>query len=406
MIRLQLVRHLMIAGCLICSCPVVSPLLVAADEESAVVMIHADAVHTGTGQVLSPGSVLIRDGKIAEVGENLSADGARILNVKTLIPGLVDASSRSGLGRLDDEVTKEITPELFSSSVVDWTDRDFAEQIAAGTTCINLCPSTSNVVAGISTAVKTAGRGSGGIHAERIVCERTGLMISVCSDPASGNTSRSRPDSIYVRQPTNRMGVVWMLRSTFHKARTADAASVESQLTTVQEALSGTLPLFAVSRTQYDIQALMTLSDEFDFRPVLIGGQEAWQVTEELAERQIPVILHRTVPGSSRGDERTRVCADMAARLQAAGIPFCLAEGDLLDQARFAVRTGLPAASALAAITSSPAEILGIGDRVGSIAVGKDADLVALDGAPLAFTTSVQWVMVDGTLQFEQADNP
>ncbi len=395
-----MIRHLIVASCLVSSA-----VLQAADEPSTVLIIHAESLHTGTGQVLSPGSVLIRDGKIAEVGENLSADGAQTLNVKTLIPGLVDASSRSGLGRLDDEVTQEITPELFSASVVDWTDRDFAEQIAAGTTCINLCPSTSNVVGGITTAAKTTGSmtvagGGDGHTTARIVSEKTGLMISVCSDPASGNTSRSRPDSIYVRQPTNRMGVVWMLRSTFHKARTAaDSSPI------VQEALSGQLPLLAVSRTQYDIQALMTLSDEFDFKPVLIGGQEAWQVTKELAARQISVILQRTVPGSSRGDERTRVCADMAARLQAAGVRFCLAEGDLLDQARFAVRTGLPAEAALASITSSPAEILGIGDRVGSIAVGKDADLVALDGAPLAFTTSVQWVMVDGTLQFEQADN-
>ena len=74
----------------------------------------------------------------------------------------------------------------------------------------------------------------------------------------------------------------------------------------------------------------------------------------------------------------------------------CLAGGRLLEQARFAVRFGASEESALAAITSTPASILGMKDRVGSLQVGLDADLIALDGSPLEFTTSRLWTMVDG----------
>ena len=77
---------------------------------------------------------------------------------------------------------------------------------------------------------------------------------------------------------------------------------------------------------------------------------------------------------------------------------------NLLEQARFAVRFGLPVDDALRAITIEPARILGIEDRVGSLAVGRDADLVVLDGDPFEFTTNVQAVIVDG-IPVNEADN-
>ena len=191
-----------------------------------------------------------------------------------------------------------------------------------------------------------------------------------------------------------------MLRATFHASQTKKNDSA-----VLKDVLAGKLPVFAVSRTQYDIQSLFTLADEFSFSPVVIGGQEPWQVTSELAERKVPVILQPTTPGSSRGTERTRVALGMAAKLNKAAVPFCLSGGNLLNQARFAVRYGLPHDAAIKAITSGPASILKIDDKVGTIEVGKDADFVALNGDPLEFTTAIHWVMVNGEIQFEQAGN-
>jgi len=364
------------------------------DGDDAIV-IEAEHLHIGDGQTLSPGRVLVQDGKIVEVGDSVSADSAKVIKVSALLPGLVDAAARMGVAQLDDERTKEVTPDLASAAIIDWSDRQFAEQLAAGTTSVHLTPGTSNVIAGLAAAVKTAGPAD-----QRLLKDRTGLMIAMCQDPASGNGSRSRPDSIYIRQPTNRMGVVWILRNAFHATENGRMTSP-----VMQQAAAGDLPVFAVSRTQYDIQSLMTLADEFSLKPILIGGQESWKVTEELAARQMPVVLQRVTPGSTRGSERTRVSGNMAARLQEAGVTFCLSGGDLLEQARFAVRFGLTQEAAIAAITSSPAKILKLDDHVGTIAAGKDADFVALDGNPLEFTTAVEWVMVNGVIQFEQAGN-
>jgi imidazolonepropionase-like amidohydrolase len=87
-----------------------------------------------------------------------------------------------------------------------------------------------------------------------------------------------------------------------------------------------------------------------------------------------------------------------AGVLHQAGVPFALAGGKLLDKARFAIRYGLPPAVALDAITSQPAAIMGVSDRVGSIKPGLDADLVAFDGEPMELTTNILWTAVAGTL--------
>ena len=88
-------------------------------------------------------------------------------------------------------------------------------------------------------------------------------------------------------------------------------------------------------------------------------------------------------------------------RLEEAGVTFALAGDGLLNQARWARRFGVSESVALAAITSRPAEILGISDRVGRIAPGLDADLVALGGTPLQATTALEWVMIDGIVQIK-----
>jgi imidazolonepropionase-like amidohydrolase len=369
-----------------------TPCAIAAPGTPQSTIIRAEHLYTGDGQVLSPGAVLLKNGKIVEVAESIDSDEAEVMTVHSLIPGLVDAYANSGLQGQDAERTEEFTPHLKTVSILDWTDREFREQVAAGSTTLNIVPGTNNVVAGQACIVKSAGDVS-----NRVLESSSGVCLSVCSDPTSGNSSRSRPDSIYIRQPTNRMGVVWLLRNAFHVAKgNNDTAPAITRI------LEGETPVFAVSRTQYDIEALISIANEFEFQPILVGGQESWRVVSELAEQDISVVLQRTVPGSSQGMERTRICAETAVRLNEREIPFCFSQSDLLNQARFAVRFGLSRESALQAITSSPAKILQIEDRVGTIAAGKDADLVALDGDPLQFTSAVRWVMVDGAVHFQQ----
>src|SRR5262249_18824679 len=155
--------------------------------------------------------------------------------------------------------------------------RTFREALAEGTTCLGLAPGTDNVIAGLACAAKTAGT-------QRVVQAETGLFLTMASDPANGNSARSKPDSIYVRQPTNRMGVVWMLRSTFDRVQHRDTP----ELAVVREALAGKRRTFAVSRADNDLLSLLRIAREFHFTPTVVGGQEAYKVREELAAAKVP----------------------------------------------------------------------------------------------------------------------
>ena len=356
-------------------------------------LYKADTVYTMEGKPLSPGQVLVVDGKIKSVGEEIELAGAtpEVIELgegSVLMPGLVDPYSQTGLGEDgSDESTREITPEFKTIDSVDREKPALKRQLEQGTTTMCVCPGTQNVFSGIAAIIKTTSDDS------TVLNDDGPLLASLCSDPASRNRSRSRPDTIFVRQPTNRMGVVWILRNTFDKAKRSN--DTES-LAIVRETLDGKRPLMMVSRMSHDLTSVATLADEFGFSPILVGGQEAYKVKKMIAKRNYPVILQRQSTGSLSGPERSELCWNQAGVLAKAGITFAFSGDDLLEQARFAHRFGLDNDQALAAITSTPAKILGISDKVGTIEPGKDADLIALDGEPLELTTSIRWVMVNG----------
>jgi hypothetical protein len=356
-------------------------------------LYKADKVYTMEGEPLSPGQVLVVDGKIKAVGETIDLAGANPTVIElgdgsVLMPGLVDPYSQTGLGEDgSDESTREITPNFKTIDSVDWDKPALLRQLGKGTTTMCVCPGTQNVFSGIAAIVKTTQ------HDTSILNDDGPLLVTLCADPTSQNRSRTRPDTIFVRQPTNRMGVVWILRKTFDKAKRSEDAK---SLVTVRQTLEGKRPLMVVSRMSYDLTSVASLADEFGFSPILVGGQEAYKVKQMIAERKYPVILQRQSTGEIFGPEKSELCWNQAGLLANAGVTFAFSGDDLLDQARFAHRHGLSKDKALAAITSTPAQLLGVADKVGTIKPGKDADLIALDGEPLELTTSIRWVMVNG----------
>ncbi|MDG2012434.1 MAG: amidohydrolase family protein [Pirellulaceae bacterium] len=361
-------------------------------QDDAAVLYSAGTVYTMSGEPISPGQVLVENGKIKAVDSVIPAatrGDATLVELgegSVLMPGLIDAYTQSGMGAdSSDEVTKEITPNFRAARSIDWKSTDMKQRLHAGTTTMCVCPGTQNVVSGIASIVKTGG--------EQVVNDDYALVASICSDPTARNSSRQRPDSIYVRQPTNRMGVVWILRNSLSKVKQGKMESAP-----LAEALNGKRPFFIVSRVAHDLSTAATLAEEFDFQPILVGGHESYKITDLISARNYSVILGGTTTGSMFGPEQTELCWNQAGILDEAGITFCISGNNQLEQARFAHRFGLDANKALAAITTSPAQILGINERVGTIEIGKDADLIALQGDPLEFTTAIEWVMVDGKI--------
>jgi len=360
------------------------------------IVIKAAKVYTLTGAPLTPGMVHVKDGKIVDVGESLSSpDGARQIDLGNgvLIPGLIDAHSSVGVEGGSAESTAEVTPNFRVLDAVDWSSRTFRQVRAEGVTTVALVPGTDNVIGGLSGIVKT-----GGERKKRVVNDDHALVITLASDPANGNNSRNRPDSIYNRQPTNRMGVVWILRNELARAK----ASPPKENQILSDVLSRKRPVTCVSRTDVDIAAALRLRQEYPMSLVIAGGQEAYKLKGELAAAKVPLLLAPLSSTHGAGPEQTELILNLAGTLHEAGIPVALTGGKLIDQARLAARFGLPKDVALAAVTSTPAKILGLDTRLGAIAVGRDADLVALSGDPFELTTTVRWTMIDGVLHAEE----
>jgi imidazolonepropionase-like amidohydrolase len=355
------------------------------------IVIKAAKVYTQAGAPLTPGAVRVRDGKIAEIAADIVAPGAKVIDLGqgVLIPGLIDAYTNTGLDGGVSESTREVTPNFRAIDGVDWNARAFRFACAEGTTTVAIAPGTDNVFAGLSSIVKTAGPAD-----RRVVKKDHALVITAALDPASGNSARNRPDSIYARQPTNRMGVIWILRSEFGRSKSGDPGAI-------REALDAKRPVLCVSRLDCDIQSALRLRQDYPMNLTIAGGQEAYKVKAELAAAKVPVLLGKSSTTMGTGPEQSETIFNNAGVLHEAGVPFALTGGQLLEQARFAVRHGLPKDVALASITATPAKLLGIDGRAGTITVGKDADFVALTGDPFDFTAAVRWTMCDGVLRPE-----
>lgn len=358
--------------------------------------LKAGRVYTLDGPPLSPGIVQVRDGKIVAVGSDLPVPAGsrfRDLGSGVLLPGFIDAASSAGLEGGRAESTVEVSPRLRALDAVDPAGSALRRLCHEGVTTVHILPGTDNVISGLSCILKTVTD-----RKRQTLRADYGLAITTSSDPVEGNSSRNRPDSIYNRQPTNRMGVVWLLRSEFGLATRTSSPD----RAVLREVLAGSRSVFCTSRLDTDLLAALRLREEYPMRLILVGGQEAYRVREQIATAKVPLLLARVSSQAGIGSESTETILNLPGVLQEAGIAICLTGGDLLEQARWAVRFGLPRDAALEAITVQPARVLQLEQRIGRIKPGLDADLVALNGDPFDCSTRILWTMIDGVIRAEE----
>jgi hypothetical protein len=239
--------------------------------------------------------------------------------------------------------------------------------------------------------------------------------------PAVGRAGRrGRPDARPLEaQLRERDSTVRVMREAFEDARAYGKArdaereagvprhDREVKWDAMDRALRGELPLIVVVPSAAQIRGALRFCDDLGLaRVILVSGPDAALESAELARRGIPVILAGTLALPPRRWEPYDAAYDAAARLHAAGVRFCIADGgggfnaatarNLPYHAAMARAFGLPADEALASVTLSPARILGVGDRLGSIEPGKIADLVVTDGDLLDIPTQVRQVWIAG----------
>ncbi len=372
-------------------------------------LLFADVLYTGTGSDLQGALVTVAGGKITAIAGGVEPpEGA--LRVAAITAGMIDMSARITRGLDSIEQTSEVTPHLRVADSLDLFDRAFERQLRQGVTTVMVSPPDRNVIGGLAVVLKTGGEPT--IDA-RLVKADAVLRGAWGNEPSAGNRPASgRPTNVYARRPTTRMGVEWEWRKAYFDAAQSkrNPALAYPGHEVVLATLRGELPVFAQAWTTQDIRTAVFLAEEMkregfgELRLIVDAAAEAWKEPHLLVRSKTAVVLP-PFPAFGRTGDGAFMAWDVAKELVELGVPVALSshaspdpDATLALQASYAQRGGLSFQHALAAVTRVPAELLGIADRVGTVAIGKDADLVLWNGTPFEFTTNVIGVLLEGEL--------
>ncbi|MCB9833008.1 MAG: amidohydrolase family protein [Planctomycetes bacterium] len=369
------------------------------------VAFQVDRIHAGNGVVHEPGMLLIKDGKIVAVGDKIEIPKGTPLIRRPgceITAGLIDAAVPDLVA--STEQVSEVIPELQVADSIDLGAEVFARLARDGVTTVFATAALDSVIGCQGAVLKTGSTAT--------LVDRAGdCKLTLTHDPSgrNGGPRRGRAPTVFTRRPTSQMGVVFVARDAFMRSADLIARGLKPRRGSAEEVLvdvlAGKKGLRLRAGQQYEIAAGLRMGQEFGFGFVLEGGAEAWRLTEELAGAKIPVILdpQRRQEEGGRGRRGAALERDAsAAALAKAGVVLALSAGagegeyGLARQASHARRHGLDFAATLAAVTTTPARLLGLEQRIGRIAPGYDADLVIWTGEPFAATSGIDMVLVDG----------
>ena len=376
------------------------------------IVAYGDLVHTMAGEPIRDGYVLIRDGQIIAVGQaqEYAPDGSETVLKSTVItPGLVDARTCVGLaGHLNtkhdrDELDRgaPLQPHLRALDAYNSQERLVEWVRGFGVTTVHTGHAPEALVSGQTMIVKTTGN-----RVDDITLKPVAMISCSMSDTAihEDNPGTRAKASAILRQKL--LDTRNYMQKRAQASEEGDDTAPEKrnlELESLSTVLTGETPLLIHAHKARDIANALRLQQEFDIPVVLDGASESYMLVDEIKQAGIPVFIHPTMIRPY--GERENLSFETAAKLIEAGIPVAMQSGYesyvprtrvVLYEAGMAAANGCEFDDALAMITITPARILGIDDRVGSIEVGKDGDLAMYDGDPFEWTTHCTGVVIDG----------
>lgn len=358
-------------------------------------------IFTMAGKVIEGGSILIDNGKIVEVGEDIVAPlDSEVIDAggRMVTPGFIDAHCHIGIfedgmgfeGDDSNEWVDPVTPELRAIDGINPMDVTFKEAYMGGVTTAVTGPGSANVVGGQFAAIKTYGKRID----DMIVKEPVAMKIAFGENPKRVYESQKK-------SPITRMATAAILRKTLFEAKEymhkkeigledpSKMPDYDMGMEAMEKVLKKEIPLKAHAHRADDMLTAIRIAKEFDVDITLDHCTEGHLIADILKEEGKPAIVGPSLSDRSKIELRNQTF-DTPRILQEAGVKIAIMtdspvipEQYLVLCAGLAAKSGLDEMEALKAITINPAEIVGIQDRVGSIEVGKDADIVIFDGNPL-----------------------
>lgn len=388
-------------------------------------VIRNARIVTVSGATIESGTIVIKDGKIEALGASVSVpSGAEVIDGKGLsvFPGMIDASTNMGLSEI----------QLSADPTVDVSELGDMNSNAKAIVGINPHSSHVNVtrVNGITTVLSapTGGIISGqsavinlwGPSQEQMAVVPTHSLVvnfprvtTFAFVPGVGPQQLDFNEAL--RQRDRRMEDLKKIfksadeyakaREGYEKDKSLPKPKTDLKMEAMIPYVRGQKPVMFTAERANDIRGVVRFVEEMKIKGIIVGGQEAWKVADGIKKNDISVIYTNIYQLPVQEDAAYDYLFEAPAKMQKAGIRFCISTGDTGQEVRdlpyhagLASAYGLPKEEALKSVTLYAAQVLGIADKVGSLDVGKVANIVVADGDMLEARTNIKYLFINGRL--------
>lgn len=367
-------------------------------------------IHTAVDPVTIAGDILIKEGKIAQIGQNLASDGAEIYDAAGMdvYPGFIDAHTHIGMFGFSAPATQDdvdlynrCAPQQRGIDCINPEEPSFREAVQAGVTCVCVGPGSVSCMGGTHVALKTHGYRVD----DMVVKNPVAMKIAFGENPKKASQDRI----------STRMAIASTIRDALGGAKEylaqkeTGAAKYDPKMEALIPVVKKEIPLKAHAHRKDDIFTAIRLAKECDVFLTLEHASDCKGIAADLAKEGYAIAAGPFISQPKKAENQNSDPANTVALIEAGCSVSVMTDSPIVAEkylplcAGLLMREGLDEFRALQTITVNPAKHLGISDRVGSIEVGKDADLVITRGCPMGMTVKPEAVFVNGQLVFSKA---
>ena len=380
-------------------------------------LIQNGILHTMESSEPIRADLLVRGGKIVKIGEHIDPPAGCVLidaYEMHVFPGLIDAHSHIGIseektGRQGDdcnEGTNPLTPCLRAIDAINPMDNAFHNALAAGITGAMVGPGSANPIGGQFAFIKTDGRRV----EDMLVMAPAAMKIAFGENPKSNY-------GINGNMPSTRMGIASLIREELFLARQSfeqenDGSAQKSfAMECYRELFAGKIPLKAHVHRADDIFTAIRIAREFGLGLTLDHCTEGHLIAQTIAESGFPAIVGPSLASRSK-NEVNNADFKTAGILEKAGVPVAITTDHPVSRIQYlplcaalCAKEGMSEDAALRAITIQAARICRVDARLGSLTIGKDADIAVFDASPLLLCATARLTIIDGKIVYRSPKN-
>ena len=373
-------------------------------------LIKNACIHTAVSPDVFAGDILVKDGKIAEIGKNLTMADAEIYDAAGMdvYPGFIDAHTHIGMFGFSAPVSQDdvdlydrCTPQQRGIDAINPEEPSFRSALEAGVTCVCVGPGSVGCIGGTHAALKT----HGSCVDDMTVKDPVAMKIAFGENP-----KKASKDHI-----STRMDIASTIRDALNQAKEylllkekGKMPKYDPKLEALIPVVKKEIPLKAHAHRKDDIFTAIRIAKECDVRLTLEHTTDSSGIEEKLAEAGYPIAVGPYFSQPKKSENQNSDPANAVGLVEAGCRVSVTTDSPIVAEkylplcAGLLMREGLDEFRALQTITINPARHLGIGHRVGSIEMGKDADLVIVRGCPMQMTVKPEAVFLNGKLVYSR----